>query len=113
MADFLKSHHEEIISMCIEEFDAEKYAQTLFDEGMERGLQEGMERGLQEGTERGLQEGMERGLSTGLTNMLKGMLVSFKEEQLPLESAYRFIRRNPECQSMSFEEIRDIWDGLS
>ena len=61
----------------------------------------------------GLTRGREEGLATGLTNMLKGMLVSFKEEALPLESAYRFVSRNPECQSMSFEEVRDIWDGLS
>ena len=84
MADFLKSHHEEIISMCIEEFDAEKYAQSLFDEGREEGLM----------------------------NMLRGMLISFKEERIPVESAYRFVSRNPECHSMSFEEIKNIWNDL-
>ena len=74
---------------------------------------EGLTRGREEGLTTGLARGREEGLTTGLTNMLKGMLVSFKEEALPLESAYRFVSRNPECQSMSFEEVRDIWDSLS
>ena len=74
---------------------------------------EGLTRGREEGREEGLLTGLARGRKEGVTNMLKGMLVSFKEEELPLESAYKFVSRNPECRSISFEEIRDIWDGLS
>ena len=74
---------------------------------------EGLTRGREEGLMTGLARGRDEGREEGVTNMLKGMLVSFKEEALPLESAYRFVSRNPECQSMSFEEVRDIWDSLS
>ena len=94
--------------MTLEEIKAKE-----FFEGLTRGREEGREEGLLTGLARGREEGLEVGLTTGLTNMLKGMLVSFKEEALPLESAYRFVSRNPECQSMSFEEVRDIWDSLS
>ena len=66
-----------------------------------------------EGHNDGIKVGLEQGLERGRNNMLSGMLTAFKKYQQPIESAYQLIRLNPECQSITLEELRKIWDELA
>ena len=69
--------------------------------------------GHNDGIKVGLEQGLEQGLERGRNNMLNGMLTAFKKSQQPIESAYQLIRLNPECQSVTLEELRKIWDELA
>ena len=45
--------------------------------------------------------------------MLNGMLNSFKSNLIPFDTAFLLIRSNPECQSVTLEDLRKIWDELA
>ena len=61
----------------------------------------------------GHNDGIKLGLEQGRNNMLNGMLTAFKMSRQPIESAYELIRLNPECQSVTLEDLRKIWDELA
>jgi flagellar biosynthesis/type III secretory pathway protein FliH len=86
---FLVSHHAEIVSMLLTEYD-EVEAMNLFRlEGKLEGLKEGKLEGLKEGKLEGLKEGKLEGLKEGkLEGLKEGKLEGLKEGKRELNSIY-------------------------
>lgn len=104
MADFLKDHHEEIICMCIEEFDAEKYIDVLVSENIEKGIEIGIEKGMEKGREIGVTEGMEK----GIMKMLAPMAAALKGNGISVENGLDSLRKA--YPSVPEEELRSVWN---
>ena len=74
LADFLSENREEVVGMCVEEWNQELFeevrAEEAYEDGFEEGRRDGFEAGRQDGFEAGKQDGMKQGTRNFVVNML-------------------------------------------
>ena len=74
LADFLSENREEVVGMCVEEWNQELFeevrAEEAYEDGFEEGRRDGFEAGRQDGFQAGKQDGMQQGMHNFVVNML-------------------------------------------